>query len=71
MGGYDEFVDLILMMGEEGVDLLLVEEASALSLGEHEVGQDEEAEVGVEWEPRRQCSALSREGLSQMLTMRG
>lgn len=39
------------MVCEEGVDVGLVEEFGALSLGKDEVGEDEEAEVGVEGEP--------------------
>lgn len=29
----------------------LVEEACALGLGQNEIGEEEEAEVGVKWEP--------------------
>lgn len=51
MGGYDEGVDVVFVVGEEGVDVGLVEEAGALGLGEDEVGEEEEADVGVEGEP--------------------
>lgn len=47
----DESLYLGLMLREEGVDVGLVEEAGALSLGQDEVGEDEEAEVGVEGDP--------------------
>lgn len=51
MGRRDEFVNFVFMMSEKRVDLLLVEESGALGLGEDEVGEDDEAEVGVEGEP--------------------
>ena len=49
MRGYDELVDFVFVVGEERVDLGLVEELGALGLGKDEVGEDEEADVGVEW----------------------
>lgn len=51
MGRGDEDVDVVFVGGEEGVDVVLVDEAGALGLGEDEVGEEEEAEVGVEGEP--------------------
>ncbi len=39
------------MVGKEGVDVGLVEKFCALGLGEDEVREDEEPEVGVEWYP--------------------
>ena len=43
----------MFMVCEEWVDVCLIEVFSALSLGKHEVGEDEEAEVGVERDPGR------------------
>ena len=51
MGGGDEDVDVVFVGGEERVDVGLVDEAGALGLGEDEVGEEEEAEVGVERQP--------------------
>lgn len=51
MGGGDEDIDIVFVGGEEGVDVVLVDEAGALGLGEDEIGEEEEAEVGVEGEP--------------------
>lgn len=41
----------MFVVGEEGVDVGLVEEFGALSLGEDKVGEEDEAEVGVEGKP--------------------
>ena len=43
----------MFMVCEEWVDVCLIEEFGALSLGKDEVGEDEEAEVGVERDPGR------------------
>lgn len=51
MGRGDEVVDVVFVGGEERVDVRLVEEAGPLGLGEDEVGEEEEAEVGVKGEP--------------------
>lgn len=51
MGRGDEDIDVVFVGGEEGVDVVLVDEAGALGLGEDEVGEEEEAEVGIEGEP--------------------
>lgn len=48
MGGDDEVVDVVFVVGEEGVDMGLVDEFCALGLGEDEVAEEEEAEGGVE-----------------------
>lgn len=53
MGAGDELVDLGFVFREEGVNLFLVEIASALGLGEDEVEEEEEAEVAVEGDPGR------------------
>lgn len=37
MGGDDEFVDVVFMVGEEWVDVGLVDEPCALGLGKDEV----------------------------------
>lgn len=57
MGGGDEDIDIVFVGGEEGVDVVLVDEAGALGLGEDEIGEEEEAEIGVEGEPG--CSDIS------------
>lgn len=59
MGIRNEFVNFRFILGKEGVDVGLVEDASALGLGQDEVGQEEEAEVGVEREPREKKTMLS------------
>ena len=41
----------MLVFGQEGVDVALVEDPSALRLGKDEVGEESESEVGVEGEP--------------------
>lgn len=51
MGVGDEVLDLALVLGEERVDVGLVEEAGALGLGEDEVEEEDEADVGVERDP--------------------
>lgn len=51
VGGGDEDVDVVFVGGEEGVDVGLVDETGALGLGEDEVGEEEEAQIGVEGEP--------------------
>ena len=53
MCGYDEFIDVIFMLGEERVNLRSVEEFGALGLWEDEVGEDEETDVGIKREPMR------------------
>lgn len=47
----DEGLDPRFVLREEGVDVGLVKEARALGLGQDEVGEGEEAEVGVEGDP--------------------
>ena len=47
----DEDIDIMFVVGEKRVDVALVDEARALGLGQDEVGEEEEAEVGVEGEP--------------------
>jgi hypothetical protein len=47
----DEDLDLTLMVGDEGLDVVGVEEFCALRLGEDEVGEGEEADPTVEGEP--------------------
>ncbi len=47
MGGDDEVVDVVFMMGEEGVDVGLVDEFCALGLGKDEVAEEEETDGGV------------------------
>ena len=49
--GGDEGFDVGFVVGEEGVDVLLVDGTGALGLWEDEVGEEEEADVGVEREP--------------------
>jgi hypothetical protein len=47
----DEDFDLVLMVGDEGFDVVGVEELGTLGLGEDEVGEGEEADPAVEGEP--------------------
>ncbi len=47
----DEDIDVMLIVREERVHVPLVEEARTLGLGQDEVGEEEEAEGGVEGEP--------------------
>ena len=48
MGGDDKFVDVVFVVGEEGVDVGLVDKLGALGLGEDEVAEEEETDGGVE-----------------------
>ena len=48
MGGDDEVVDIMFMLGEEWVDLGLVDKFGALGLGEDEIAEEKETEGGVE-----------------------
>ncbi len=52
VGVRDEIVDVAFVLGEKGVDVGLVEDTGALCLWEDEVGEESEADVSVEWEPR-------------------
>lgn len=45
--GDDEFVNVMLVLREKGVDIGLIDEFCALGLGEDEVGEGEEAKVGI------------------------
>lgn len=83
MGGGDEVLDVGLVAGEVGVDVGLVDEAGALGLGEDEVEEEAEAEVGVEGDPggvspsslaadgRGSGRGLTRIGTTQSTTRRG
>lgn len=51
MGRGDEVFYLLLVGVQPGLDVGLVDEAGALGLGEDEVEEEEEAEVGVEGDP--------------------
>lgn len=53
MGIRDEAVNFGFVLGKQGVDVCLVEKACALGLGQNEIGKEEEAEVGVKWEPSK------------------
>jgi len=50
-GVRDEDVDVGFVLSDEGLYIGLIEEAGALGLGQDEVGEQEEAEVGVEGKP--------------------
>lgn len=41
----------MLIVRQKGMDMALVDDSRALSLGQNEVGENEEAEVGVERDP--------------------
>ena len=47
MGARDKLVDLGFVLFEVGVDMFLVHDAGALGLGEDEVEEEEESDVGV------------------------
>ena len=47
----NEDVDVVLILRQEGMDMALVEEPCALCLRKDEIGEEGEAEVGVEGEP--------------------
>ncbi len=47
----DEGFDLAFMAGDEGVDVVGVEEFGALGLGQDEIGEREQPEPAVEGEP--------------------
>lgn len=47
----DKGFDLAFMVGDEGFDIVGIEEFGALGLGEDEVGEREEADPAVEGEP--------------------
>lgn len=51
MGRGDEVVDLSLIFLEEGVNVLLVDDAGALGLREDKVEEEQEADVAVEGDP--------------------
>ena len=48
MGGDDEVINVVFVVGEERVDVDLVDELCALGLGEDKVAEEEETEGGVE-----------------------
>ena len=47
----DEDIDVMLIVREERVHMALIEKSRTLGLGQDEVGEEEEAEGGVEGEP--------------------
>lgn len=47
----DEDIDVMLVVREEWVHVALVDQSRALGLGQDEVGEEDEAEGGVEGEP--------------------
>jgi hypothetical protein len=51
VGLADEEVDVLFVLDDEGLNVGVVEEFGALGLGEDEVGEEEEADPGVEGEP--------------------
>lgn len=53
MGIRNELVNLRFILGKEGVNVALVDDTCALGLGQNEVGEEEETEVGVKREPRK------------------
>ena len=48
MGGDDEVVNVVFVVGEKWVDVGLVDELCALGLGEDKVAEEEETKGGVE-----------------------
>ena len=51
MGAGDERLNILLMFGQEGVDVFEVDYLRALGLWEHKVGKDDQADPAVEWHP--------------------
>lgn len=47
----DEDIDVMLVVREEWMHVALVDKSRALGLGQDEVGEEDEAEGGVEGEP--------------------
>ena len=48
----DEVVNVVFMLGQKGMDVGLIDELGALCLGKDEVGENDEPDERVEWEPR-------------------
>lgn len=48
MGGDDEVVNVVFMVGEKGVNVGLVDKLCALGLGKDEVAEEKKTEGGVE-----------------------
>ena len=48
VGGDDKVVDVVFMVGKEGMDVGLVDKPCALGLRENEVTEEEEPEGGIE-----------------------
>ena len=48
MGGDDEVVDVVFMVGKKRVDVGLIDELCALGLGKDKVAEEEETDGGVE-----------------------
>jgi hypothetical protein len=51
VGARDEVVDCDFVIVEEGMDVCLVEDASALGLWKDEVEEEAQSDPGVEWNP--------------------
>jgi hypothetical protein len=51
VGLADEEVDVRFVFHDEGLNVGVIEEFGALGLGEDEVGEEDEADPGVEGEP--------------------
>ena len=47
----DEELDLAFVVGDVGLDVVVVDELGPLGLREDEVGETEKADPGIEWEP--------------------
>ena len=56
----DEGVNIRFVMGEEGVDVRLIEEACALRLGQDEIGEEKKAKVGIEGKPCAYVGVISK-----------
>jgi len=54
----DEVVNLLFVMVEERVDVVMVDDLRALGLGKDEVGEEDETDPAVEWDPKEVSAAL-------------
>lgn len=49
MGGDDEVVDVVFMVGKKRMNVGLVNKLCTLRLGKDEIAEEEETDRGVEW----------------------
>jgi hypothetical protein len=51
VGATDKLFDLPFVVGQEWIDVVLIEQASSLGLGKNEVAEEEESDPAIEGEP--------------------